>query len=92
MVSGKQRRKNGYVTPQQTIPDIHVEDYFITPRYSDWDDHRDGFRDWFGDNTLLKDTEHKEFSGADTRKKMNKKLRKLIRRRAKQQKHPRNTQ
>lgn len=91
MVSKKDRRTNGYVTPQQTIPKQQLKEYFITPRYSDWDDYRDGFRDWFSDNTLLKHTEHKPLLGAEKRAQMNAKLRKLIRRRSRQQNHPKNT-
>ncbi|MFT4249792.1 MAG: hypothetical protein ACMXYD_00300 [Candidatus Woesearchaeota archaeon] len=90
MVTKKDRRRNGYVTPQQTIPTHQLTNYFITPTYSDWDDYRDGLRDSFGDNTLLKHTEHKELQGCDTRAKMNAKLQRLIQRRKQQQNHFRN--
>jgi hypothetical protein len=56
MVTKKDRRHNGYVTPNLTIPpkDLIKYDIFIDEFYDDWEDYRDGFRDWFRDFKLIK--------------------------------------
>ena len=56
MVTKKDRRHTGYVTPQATVSkkDLEKFDLFISPFYDDWEDYRDGFRDWFRDFKLIK--------------------------------------
>lgn len=58
MKTQKDRRKNGYVTPNATIPIYELKnknsDIFINEFYDDWDDYRDGQRDMFNDNKLIK--------------------------------------
>ncbi|MFH1071861.1 MAG: hypothetical protein V1743_00350 [Nanoarchaeota archaeon] len=54
MVTKKDRRKNGYVTPNATISPKEQKEFFINPFYDDWSDYRDGFRDWFRDFKLIK--------------------------------------
>src|SRR3989338_9071727 len=56
MVTKKDRRHNGYVSPRATISfkDIIKYDLFINDFYDDWEDYRDGFRDWFGDFKKIK--------------------------------------
>ncbi|MFQ5621134.1 MAG: hypothetical protein ACE5FT_04785 [Candidatus Nanoarchaeia archaeon] len=52
----KKRRHSGYVTPRLTIPKkvLIEEDLFVNPLYDEWEDYRDGFRDWFGDYKKIK--------------------------------------
>ncbi|MFT4310026.1 MAG: hypothetical protein ACMXYC_00155 [Candidatus Woesearchaeota archaeon] len=50
------KRKSGYVTPSLVISKkalIH-NNLFINRIYSDWNDWRDGFRDWFKDYKTIK--------------------------------------
>ncbi len=56
MVTEKDRRKNGYVTPQSTLPNKLLIKYhlFIEEFYDDWEDYRDSFRDWFRDFKKIK--------------------------------------
>jgi hypothetical protein len=83
----KDKRHSGYVTPPATISPKEVieHDWFINDYYSDWDDYRDGFRDWYKDATLIKKTCHKDgvFKRGEMRARMNAKQRKLLRRRKK---------
>ncbi|MEK6942518.1 MAG: hypothetical protein AABX00_00460 [Nanoarchaeota archaeon] len=87
MVSRKDRRKSGYVTPDSTIPrkGIIKYDFFINDFYDDWVDYRDGFRDWFRDFKKIKsiDPSYKEFNERlyEKRAKMNAKQKKLLKRR-----------
>ncbi|MBS3171798.1 hypothetical protein J4449_04265 [Candidatus Woesearchaeota archaeon] len=87
MVTKKDRRHNGYVSPRATISfkDIIKYDLFINDFYDDWEDYRDGFRDWFGDFKLIKKIKLSQFSHnpelATKRLKMNKKQKILLRRR-----------
>ncbi|MBU0471620.1 MAG: hypothetical protein KKF65_03280 [Nanoarchaeota archaeon] len=52
----KDKQNSGYRTPKPTISikELIAHDLFINPEYDDWWDHRDGMRDWFGDNKLIK--------------------------------------
>ena len=87
MVNKKVRRKNGYVTPRLTISkkDLLEEDLFLNPHYSDWDDWRDGFREWFKDFKQIKkiNPRRKLFLEElyEKRVRMNKKQKKLLKRR-----------
>ena len=61
MVTKKDRRHSGYITPRATVSKTDLErfDLFINPFYDDWEDYRDGFRDWFRDFKLIKRINHK---------------------------------
>ena len=56
MVTKKDRRHSGYVTPRVTIPinDLIKYDLFINPFYDDWMDYRDSMRDWYSDFKKIK--------------------------------------
>jgi hypothetical protein len=83
----KHKRHSGYVTPRSTIPikDLIKYDLFINTFYDDWQDHRDGFRDWYKDfKTIKKINPSVKFSNdemCEKRIRMNKKQKKLLIRR-----------
>lgn len=56
MARQRWKRKSGYVTPRLTIPkkELLKYDLFLNSYYDDWEDWRDGMRDWFGDHKLIK--------------------------------------
>jgi len=87
MVTKKDKRHSGYVTPRATVSfkDLKKYDLFINDFYDDWTDYRDGFRDWFKDFKLIKKIKFGQFSyNPETvakRLKMNKKQNILLRRR-----------
>lgn len=56
MVTKKDRRHSGYVTPNATVSkkDLEKYDLVIDSFYDDWSNYRDGFRDWFRDFKLIK--------------------------------------
>jgi len=56
MVSKKDRCRGGYVTPAATVSrkELLENDLFLQPFYDDWNDYRDGMRDWFRDFKLIK--------------------------------------
>ncbi len=56
MVTKKDRRHSGYVTPRATVSKKDLEEYdlVIDCFYDDWLNYRDGFRDWFRDFKLIK--------------------------------------
>ncbi len=56
MVTKKDRRHSGYVTPSPAIPVKYLVKYdlFLTPFYDEWENYRDGLRDWYGDFKLIK--------------------------------------
>jgi hypothetical protein len=56
MVTKKDRRHSGYVTPRATVSKKDLErcDLFIDDFYDDWTNYRDGFREWFNDFKLIK--------------------------------------
>ncbi len=56
MATQKDRRQNGYITPRATVSKngLIENDLFITPFYDDWEDYRDGFREWFRDFKKIK--------------------------------------
>lgn len=84
MRTAKARRHSGYVNPHCTIR-LPKEDLITNclepqPYYSDWDDHRDGFRDWSRDGKKIKKTLHKVWN-PKKRKKLNDKQKLLLKRR-----------
>ena len=87
MVTKKDRRHSGYVSPRATISFKDLEKYglFINDFYDDWTDYRDGFRNWFEDYKLIKKIKIGQFSYNSElvikRLKMNKKQKILLRRR-----------
>ena len=71
MVSRKDKRKSGYVTPRATVSKKNLMrfDLFIEPYYDDWLDWRDGMRDWFRDFKKIKklqkgDTKYRELEAS----------------------------
>lgn len=56
MGTQKDRRKSGYSTPWATISNkaLIENELFISSIYDEWDNYRDGFRDWFGDFKKIK--------------------------------------
>ena len=80
----KKRRHSGYITPRLTISkkDLIETDLFANPFYDDWEDYRDGFRDWFSDFKAIKKIKDKHWSDLiEKRTKMNEKQKKLLDRR-----------
>jgi hypothetical protein len=94
MVSKKKRRHSGYVTPRSDISkkDLIKYDLFVDIFYDDWDDWRDGFRDWFWDFKLIKKINpsvcYFDEEMYEKRIRMNKKQKKLLKRKTKQQFQP----
>ena len=88
MVSKKDRRHSGYVTPRLTISkkDLIKYDPFINSFYDDWMNHRDGLRDRISDFKKIKKIHHKKSrffneEMIEKRIKMNLKQNKLLKRR-----------
>jgi len=56
MVSLKDRRNSGKYTPKATCSskELKQNNLFIDEYYDDWEDHRDGSRDWFRDGKMIK--------------------------------------
>lgn len=64
--------------------ELLANDLFIEQFYDDWNDYRDGMRDWFRDFKLIKESVLGRWwcqELADKRNMMNKKQRKLLQRR-----------
>lgn len=83
MVTRKDRRHSGYVTPRANISkqDLINNDLFINYFYDDWSDYRDGFRDWFRDFKKIKNVKDKKWSDLFTKRvRMNKKQKLLLQR------------
>ncbi|MFA4887869.1 MAG: hypothetical protein WC595_06685 [Candidatus Nanoarchaeia archaeon] len=87
MVSKKDRRHSGWVTPRMVISkkEMIEHDLFLEDFYDDWEDYRDGMRDWFSDFKLIKNIHGKKpFDKLlEKRVRMNKKQEKLLVRRKK---------
>lgn len=84
MVTKKDRRHSGYVTPRATVSkkDLEKYDLVIDSFYDDWSNYRDGFRDWFKDFKLIKRIRGKVYSElAEKRLKMNQRQKMLLKRR-----------
>lgn len=84
MVTRKDRRHSGYVTPRAMISkkDLIGNDLFIDDFYDDWEDYRDGFRDWFRDLKKIKHVKDKEWNHLfEKRICMNQKQKLLLQRR-----------
>lgn len=56
MVTKKDRRHSGYITPRAMISkkDMIKHDLFIDMLYDDWLNYRDSFRDWYRDFKTIK--------------------------------------
>ena len=86
MVSKKDRRGSGYTTPTATISkkELLKNDLFIEPFYDEWNNYRDGRRDWYRDFKLIKGScqERDCYDEQDNKRiKMNQKQKKLLQRR-----------
>ena len=89
MVSKKDRKQRGWITPNPTVPikALIENDLFLDEYYDDWSDHRDGMRDWFSDFKKIKKV-HFRCSvwwqeSLERRLRMNKKQKYLLQRRKK---------
>jgi len=86
----KKRRHSGYVTPRATISKkaLEQEGLFINPEYDDWNNYRDGMRDWFGDYKKIKKVNWNSRWAelVEKRQRMNEKQKRLLRRRIKRKK------
>ncbi|MBI2147616.1 hypothetical protein HYU19_04005 [Candidatus Woesearchaeota archaeon] len=88
MVRKRWKRKSGYGTPAPTISkkELLNHDFFLNPLYNDWDDWRDGFRDWYRNfkaikNVQLKKGKHLNEEIIKKRLRMNQKQERLLKRR-----------
>jgi len=88
MVTNKDRKHDGYITPRLTVSRKELEKYdmFIDIFYDDWRNYRDGFRDRFRDFKTIKRIccrKSKRFNGElfEKRIRMNLKQEKLLKRR-----------
>ena len=96
MVSKKDRRHSGYISPENTVSKKDLIEYnlFIDDFYDDWVNYRDGFRDWYRDSKTIKNVRKRSNSNfqepLDKRIRMNKKQEKLILRRKLRKYHIRN--
>ena len=86
MVTKKDRRHSGYVTPKALMSNRDLIDncLFINPFYDDWEDYRDGFRDWFRDFKRIKRVAGKSDAYSELfekRLRMNRKQKLLLKRR-----------
>lgn len=80
----KKRRHSGYVTPRLTISkkELIENDLFVNPFYDDWENYRDGFRDWFSDFKKIKKVKGYGFDERiERRLKINRKQKNLFKRR-----------
>ena len=82
----KKRRHSGWICPQATISkkEIFKNDLFIDMYYDDWEDHRDGFREWYKDFKKIKKIPSKKcyFSELTIKRiRMNAKQKRLLKRR-----------
>ncbi len=87
MATQKDRRHSGYVTPKTIISkkELIKNDIFINPFYDEWNNYRDGFRDWFGDFKKIKNIcgryAHCNIESYNKRIRMNLKQKRLLKRR-----------
>ena len=87
MVSRRVKKRNGYYTPGLTIPkkELIANSLFSNLEYDDWEDHRDGYRDWFSDFKQIKNIDVSKQKIYDElyekRVSMNSKQKKLLKRR-----------
>ena len=78
------KRKSGYVTPALTIPpkELVKQNLFLNKFYDDWEDWRDGMRDWFRDFKSIKKIPSAKYSCNEERVtkrlRMNEKQNRLI--------------
>ena len=84
MITKKDRRHSGYVTPLATISkkdlienDLHIDDF-----YNEWGNYRDGMRDWFRDFKKIKQVCERHARAYDSlyqkRIRMNRKQKRLL--------------
>ena len=87
MAQKRWKRKSGYVTSDLTIPKKElIEGLCVNLFYDDWNDWRDGLRDWFRDFKLIKkiNSQQHKYAGEELltkRVRMNKKQERLLKRR-----------
>jgi hypothetical protein len=86
MARKRWKRKSGYYTPDLTIPkkELFNNDLFLNPIYDEWNNYRDGLRDWFSDfKSIKKIHKHRAWNDEllEKRISMNKKQKQLLKRR-----------
>lgn len=86
MVTRKDRRSSGYVTPYPTVSKKNIikYDFFLNPFYDEWCDYRDGLRDWFKDFKKIKKIHRRKCFNeelVEKRIRMNLKQKNLLKRR-----------
>jgi len=87
MVSLKDRRNSGKYTPTTNISrkELIQNNIEIPIEYDDWQDHRDGMRDWYRDGKMIKKVQikyHRWNSDYDIKRAaLNNKQEKLLQRR-----------
>ena len=89
MVRKRWKRKSGWVTPRSNNSVRELENYglFLQAFYDEWNNYRDGFRNWFSDFKLIKKVSRKRIITAfnaeviDERLRMNNKQKRLLKRR-----------
>jgi len=88
MATRKDRRHNGYVTPRLTVSpkELIRNNLFVNTFYDDWEDYRDGFRDWFSDFKTIKEIhatrgKYRKKDMVEKRNQMNQKQKRLLNRR-----------
>jgi hypothetical protein len=87
MKTSKDRRHSGRYTPTTNISrkELIANNIEIQNEYDDWNNYRDGFRDWYRDGKMIKSTKrqyHHIFSDYDSkREKLNRKQELLLKRR-----------
>ncbi len=84
MATRKDRRHCGYSTPWNTISrkNLIENDLYINDLYNEWNNYRDGMREWFGDFKKIKDIDmgYKRFNRHlfEKRMRMNRKQKILL--------------
>ena len=75
----KDRRHSGRYYPRPTTNDPEAQAY-IQEEYDDWDNYRDGFRNWQGDGKKILRINNEKYLWSDKVKYMNAKNKRLLKR------------
>lgn len=78
-ITKKVRRHSGRYYPKPTNNDPEAQLY-IQEEYDDWDNYRDGMRDWDGDNKKIIKRPNLYLCNTDKVRHMNKKNKRLLKR------------
>lgn len=63
MISTKDRRNSGKYTPTTDISkkELLANNIEIPAEYDDWNNYRDGFRDWYRDGKMIKNSYKRKY-------------------------------